>query len=151
MKIKVGSKTYIKKTAQSVVYDDRFFRWDGILFHVFALLRSKTGENLPGREAGFTKTIKQIPKEIKGDIDPEKLVKAEEAAAAGELWYIKIGSKKEGLGWLWSRDGSQPYPSGANKVMAIHEVLTFLQRFRSSNKSSGAEAYYIEITNNSQG
>ena len=147
MKIRVGSKTYVKKTAQSVVYDDRFFRWDGILFHVFALLRSKTGENLPGREAGFTKPIKQIPKEIKSDIDPEKLVKAEEAAAAGELWYIKIGTKKEGFGWLWSKGSGQPNPSGANKVVAINDVLSFLQRFRDSNKSSGAEAYYIEITN----
>ena len=145
--VRVGTKKYRRKTAQSVVYDDRFFRWEGILFHVYALLRSKTGENLPGRDAGFTKQVKQIPKDIKGDVDAEKLVKAQEAADAGELWYIKIGTKSEGLGWLWSK-GSKPNPSGASKVMAIHEVLTFLQRFSSSNKSSGAEAYYIEITNN---
>lgn len=150
MKIRVGSKTYRKKTAQSVVYDDRFFRWDGILFHVFALLRSKTGKNLPGVEAGFTKQVKQIPKEIKSDVDPEKLVKAEEAAAAGELWYIKVGTKKEGQGWLWSK-GSKPNPSGANKVVAINDVLSFLQRFRDTNKSSGAEAFYIEVTNSTIG
>lgn len=148
MKIRVGSKTYKKKEAQSVVYDDRFFRWDGILFHVYALLKSKTGANLPGTEAGFTKQVKAIPKEIKGDVDPEKLVKAEEAAAAGELWYIKIGSKKEGVGWLWSKGGGTPNPTGANKVVAVNDVLSFLQRFRDSNKSSGAEAFYIEITNN---
>lgn len=148
--VRVGTKRYKRKTAQSVVYDDRFFRWEGVLFHVYALLRSKTGENLPGRDAGFTKQVKQIPKDIKGDVDAEKLVKAQEAADAGELWYIKVGTKSEGLGWMWSK-GGKPNPSGANKVLAIHEVLSFLQRFRDSTKSSGAEAYYIEITNNTQG
>jgi hypothetical protein len=148
-KLKVGSLRY-KKAERSTVYDDQYFRWEGLLFHVFALLRSKTGANLPGQEAGFTKRVKTIPSSLKKDLKGEHLVAAKEAAEAGELWFIRVGTKKQGEGWLWSK-GSAPNPNGAAKVGAIHEVLTFLQHFRSTNTVSGAEAFFIEINNNTLG
>ena len=146
---KFGPLKYRK--AASAVYNDSAFRWNGILFHIYALVSSKTGENLPGRDAGFTKQVKKVPKEILGDIDSEQEVKASEAASRGELWFIKVGTDSKGLGWMWSKGDGQPEPKGAAKVQAIHEVLTWLQKFASSNKAHGAQAYYIEINNNTIG
>lgn len=150
LRFRLGPLLFVEAQTREV-YDDRFFRWSGIEFHIYALISSKTGANLPGVDAGFTKQVKQIPRDIKKEVTGENLTKAEEAAEKGELWFIKVGSKKKGDGWSWSKGGSEPNPSGANKVLAIHEVLTFLQRFRGTNTVNGAEAFHVEINNNTVG
>lgn len=141
---KFGDFKYLK-VAASDYYNDSSFRWTGVAFHIYALVSSKTGENLPGRDVKFTKQVKRIPKEIEGDVTKENEVAALEAAEKGELWFIKV----EKQGWMWSKGSGDPDPKGADKVPAIHEVLTWLQKFSSKQTVDGAEAFYVEIISNS--
>lgn len=149
--MKVGDFKYKKVAAANTYYNDSSFRWTGIVFHIYALVSSKTGENLPGRDAKFTKQVKRIPKEVEGDITKENEVAALEAAGKGELWFIKVGNDKKGEGWMWSKGRGDPDPKGADRVPAIHEVLTWLQKFSNNQTVDGAKAFYLEINNNSLG
>lgn len=122
-------------------FDDQFLTGEGVLFHIFALVSSHSGHNLPGLQSGYTKKVKTIPKELKKYIEPSLEVKALEAAEKGELWYIKV----DGDGWLWNTTG------GSTKVAAVHEILQFVARFKTQQTVDGSKAFYIEVTNNFKG
>lgn len=119
-------------------YDDAYLKGQGVLFYVFALLTSKTGKNLPGVDAGFTKLRASIPPELKADMTAEQKVAATEAAKAGLLWYVKIAGK----GWQW---GAR---NGAKHVPDIQECLEFLGRFQNNDTLDGVSCLYCEVYNN---
>lgn len=123
-------------------FDKKFLHGEGVVFHVYALITSKTGKNLPGVTAGFTKRVSSIPKELKRNLSDEATVAAQEAADAEELWYIKVGNEKKGEGWLWTKVG------GAGKVGAVQEVVQWLLKFEKAKVVDGSKAFYVEIANN---
>lgn len=128
----------VRQAETNPAYNDSSFRWDGIQFHIVALLQSKTGENLPGKGTKYCKRVKQIPPEIKGDLSKAQETKAEEAAKAKELWFIKV----DGEGWNWTEK------NGAKPVEFIQRLLIWLQAFKDKEKAHSAKAFYIEITTN---
>lgn len=129
-----------RRVAQgSSVYNDSSFRWNGVVFHVYALVRSKTGNNLPAvPNTKFVKNVKRIPKEVEGDLSGENKVKAQEAADAEELWFIKV----DGEGWDWRSK------NGAKHVPTIHAIVQWLEPFKTSSKAHSSEAFYVEVTTN---
>ena len=129
------------QTEANSVFDDQYFTGTGVLFHIFALVSSKTGHNLPGVQSGYTKRVNAIPKELKAHVDPAAETKALEAAKAGELWYIKV----DGDGWMWDAVG------GAARVAAVHEVLQFVTKFKIHQTVDGSKAFYVEVGNNFKG
>lgn len=135
--MKLGQFQY-KKAESTLVYNDSSFRWSGIAFYIYALLRSKSGENLPGKGTKYCKRVKQIPAEIAKDLSGEMKVKAEEALAAKELWFIRV----EGEGWEWLKRGGQ------KSVPFIQELLLWLEGFRESSKAHSSQAFYIEVVAN---
>ncbi len=108
-------------------YDGKYFRNNGVVFWVYALLTSKTGKNLPGVEAGFTKQVRSIPRDL--SLTEEQKIQAKEAIQKGILWYCKIEEK----GWLWRKK------NGAKKLDEIHKCVEFVSRFENSDKVSGTK------------
>lgn len=129
------------KTSDPAVFNATYFRGNGVVFHLYALLTSKTGANLPGVAEGWTKVVRKVPAEIKKELSKQAVVKAEEAAARGELWYLRVGTDAEGVGWRWNEK------NGAKAVVAVHTALTWLLRFRDKKTVDGAHAFYVEINN----
>jgi hypothetical protein len=116
-------------------YDGKYFRNNGVVFWVYALLISKTGKNLPGIDAGFTKQVRSVPRDL--SLTEEQKVQAKEAITKGILWYCKIEEK----GWNWRKK------NGAKKISAVHECVEFVSRFENSNKVGGAKCIQSQIIN----
>jgi hypothetical protein len=127
--------------ATDVVFNDTYFKGGGVVFYLYALVSSKTGTNLPGVDEGWTKPVKAVPKQVAGELAKPDLVKAEELAERGELWWISVGSDAEGKGWDWTRK------NGAKDAAAVHSVLSFLLMFKTKSSVQGAKAFYVEINN----
>jgi hypothetical protein len=137
--LKLGAKA----TGAETVFNDTYLRGNGVVFYLRALVTSKTGANLPGTTEGWAKAVTKVPDEIANELSAPALVKAKEAAERGELWYIKVGTDAEGVGWRWD-DAKK----GAAKVAAVHAVLSWLLRFREKHVVDGAKAFYVELNNN---
>jgi hypothetical protein len=116
-------------------YDGKYFRNNGVVFWVYALLTSKTGKNLPGTDAGFTKQVRSVPRDL--HLTEEQKITAKEAIQKGILWYCKIEEK----GWLWRKK------NGAKKVGAINECVEFVSRFETATKVGGARCIQSQIIN----
>lgn len=106
---------------------------DGVVFNIFVLARSHSGFDLPSR---YSKQVKAIPKELKNELSGKQKVAAEEAAEAGELWYVKV----DGDGWMWGTK------NGAKMVSELQHVLTWLKQLETNPQ--GTEVFYAEVTNN---
>jgi len=120
---------YIEKTAE---VDDRYYQKGGLLFWIYVLATSPTGDNLPVKG----KMVKRIPSEVARDIhDPDLLQKIHQAMDQNLCWFFKL----EGKGWR-TRDRN-----GHKDVAKVQEVLDWIRRFDVQGKVRGSSLLYAEV------
>lgn len=115
--------------------EQKYFRGDGVLFWIYAVVTSQSGGNLPVKG----KRITRIPKEIERDISLEEKATITEAIEAGRAWFFSI----EGVGWEWRER------KGGEDVADVQNVLEWLYRFEDSDTVDGSQLLYVEINNKS--
>jgi hypothetical protein len=115
--------------------EQRYFRGDGILFWIYAVVTSRTGSNLPVKG----KKLKKIPKEIDRDLSLEERAAINEAIENGSAWFFSI----EGEGWEWRER------NGAEDVERIQATLEWLYRFDQQSTVDGSQLLYLEVNNKS--
>lgn len=116
---------------------ESYVRGTGVKFYIRALLTSKTGKNLPGVDAGFTKRRGSIPRELKRNLTAAQSLAAKQALSQDSLWYCKI----EGKGWDWTAR------NGAKHVPAIHSCIEYLKRFSGRDRVDGVTCIFAEVEN----
>jgi len=110
--------------------DTSYYRDSELLFWIYVLCTSRTGENLPVKG----KQVSKIPKEV-GSLDADTKALVFHAIDQGMCWFFKLEAK----GWR-SHDRS-----GAKEVQQVQDVLEWLKAFDSRNIVDGSELLFAAI------
>ena len=113
--------------------EQKYFKGDGVLFWIYAVVTSRTGSNLPIKG----KKLSKIPKEIARDLSLAEKAAINEAIEAGSAWFFSL----EGEGWQWRER------KGDDDVSKIQDVLEWLYRFEDSDVVDGSHLLYLEVNN----
>jgi hypothetical protein len=111
----------------------KYFRGDGVLFWIYAVVTSQTGTNLPIKGT----QLKRIPKEIAHDITLLERAAISEAIEANQAWFLKL----EEVGWEWRER------KGDKEVPTVQKTLEWLYRFNDQATVDGSRLLYLEINN----
>jgi len=119
------------------VIDDQFWRHTALLYWIYCVVESRTGDGLPkGSKRLKTNTWEKMPKEIKEsvyDADTQQVILA--AVDRGSAWFCRL----EDAGW---RAGE---PKGAKSVQMVQDLLEWINAFHNKGTVKGNKLVWCTV------
>lgn len=113
--------------------DTRFYRHSGLLFHIYVLCTSRTGQNLPVKGRRVRSIPPAMVDYLRGEADAQQAVFA--AIDQQMCWFMRV----EDRGW---RPGQR---RGDREVQMVQTVLDWLGRFGHQQTVDGSRLLYAAI------
>jgi len=132
-----------REAAAAAVIDDAYWRHAALRFWIIAVVRSKTGTDLPAPAKQLrAKTWQKIPHLIRQGVGQDADVQQRilNACADGTCQYIYIDMK----GWL---PGQR---RGTRDTQQVQQTLEWIEQFRNKTTVGGSQLIWAEVGSNVQ-